>query len=244
MRRRHHIPMVLVALLATSACTTARLEYDRMTGTVFPQPATRNGTNYTLGTIYVQGSILLAVIEDDTAIAPLTGPANPADPNQYDYITEAEIDTVTMANRSSPVNGREWPCGWWIFNGTCREYNVWGLVANHFAENDDGTRDTGALGLMIDSALRSGFVNYYRNTTVNSDNPRYLRSTAHEIGHSFNLNHCDGDGSTTIMNQTGTITADWVFEFSAASLDHLQNHVKTAVWPGIGARNYACPHVH
>ena len=91
---------------------------------------------------------------------------------------------------------------------------------------------------------RSAFVTLYKNSVVSTDNGKYLRSTAHEIGHAFNLNHCDGDGSTTIMNQTGTVGDTYSYEFSSDSLDHLQDHDRDSVWPGIGPRDYDCPHVH
>lgn len=227
-----------------AGCTSARLEYDRMTGTAFPQPETVSGQTVTFTTIYLQGNILLSVMEDDTAIAPLTGPFNPADPNQYDYITKAELEALELANRSSPIGKVEWKCTFWIFSGTCTRYHVYGIVVDHYREYDNGTRSTGSMGLMYDPVERRAFVNYYKNTTVNSNNAKFLRSAAHELGHAFNLNHCDGDGSTTIMNTTGTVGNTFTYEFSSSSLDHLQNHDKAAVWPGIGPRHYACPHVH
>ena len=237
-----------MAFLLSSAllvgCTSAQLEYDRMNGTAFPQPETVAGDEVNFTTIYLQGDLLLGVQENDTAIARLTGPFNPADPNQYDYITTAELETLEAANRSSPVGALEWECNFWIFEGTCTRYHVYGIVVDHYREDDDGTRSTTTLGLMYDSIQRSAFTNYYRNTTVSSDNAKYLRSAAHEAGHAFNLNHCDGDGSTTIMNQTGTVGNNFTYEFSSSSLEHLQDHDRDAVWPGLSSRDYACPHAH
>lgn len=238
----------LVATLALvipfSACLTTRLEYDRMTGTAYPQEEVVSGETVNLTSMYLQGDVLLTVLEDDQNIAPLTGPADPLDPDQYDYITTAELDTLEMANRSSPVGKSEFSCSFWIFRGTCTRYHVYGIVANHFREADNGTRPTSTLGLMYNSPQRRAFVGYYKNATVQGDNAKYLRSTAHEIGHAFNLNHCDGDGSSTIMNQTGTVGDTFVYEFSTSSLVHLQDHDRDAVWPGISSRDYACPHVH
>lgn len=234
--------LVLCALLAS--CTGARVEYDRMTGTAFPQSETVDGEEVTLTSIYLQGSILLTVMYDDTGIAPLTGPFDATDPNQYDYITPAELETVELANRGSAIGKEEWSCNWWILKFTCSRYHVYGIVVDHYYESLAGARSTSTMGLMYTSANRRSFANYYKNSINNSNNAKYLRSTAHEIGHTFNLNHCDGDGSTTIMNQTGTVGDTFTYEFSSASLDHLQNHDKLAVWPGIGPRHYACPHVH
>ncbi len=238
------IMLTVVASLCVG-CTTVRLEYDRMTGTAFPAETTFGGKTVNFSTIFLKGNILVEVMQDDTTIAPLTGPTNPADPNQYDYITPAEIDSLVTAHRSSPIGSISWVCSSWGFvPSMCTRYHAYGLVVNHFEEKADGTRATGTLGWMYDSTTRSGFVNYYKNSIVNSHNQKYLRSAAHELGHAFNLNHCDGDGATTIMNQTGVVEDNYTYEFSAASLDHLQNHEKTAVWPGIGPRHYACPHAH
>ena len=230
--------------LALTGCVSAELEYDRMTGTAFPQPETVDGREVTLTSIYLQGNLLLGVDEDDTDIAPLTGPPNPMDPNQYDYITTAEIETLELANRQSGIAEDSWPCSFWIFEGTCTRYHVYGIVVDHYQEEDDGTRDENAMGWMYAPGDRSAFVNYYKHSVNNSDNGKYLRSTAHEVGHAFNTNHCDGDGSTTIMNTTGTVGDVYTYEFSATSLDHLQDHDRDSVWPGIGSRDYACPHVH
>lgn len=235
---------VLLASALLAGCTSVRLEYDRMTGTQLPQEETVDGEAVNLTSIYLQGDVLLAVMEDDIAIAPLTGPHDPADPDQYDYITDTELETVVLANRSSPIGVEEWECEWWIFSGTCRRYHVYGIVVDHYRERNDGTRDAGTMGRMYDSIERSGFVNYYKHSINNSDNAKYLRSTAHEIGHAFNLNHCDGDGATTIMNQTSVVGDSYTYEFSAASLEHLQDHPREVVWPGIGPRHYSCPHLH
>ena len=234
----------LLTLALFSGCTTVQLEYDRMTGTALPAETVFDGETVNLTTIYLQGDILLSVVEGDTNIAALTGPADPADPNQYDYINPAEIDALMVANRASPVAPTEWECEFWVFSGTCTQYHVYGLVLNHYYEAADGTRDTGTMGWMNDPVQRSSFVNYYKNNTVKTNNQKYLRSTAHELGHAFNMNHCDGDGATTIMNQTSVVDDVYTYEFSASSLDHLQNHTRDAVWPGMGQRDYVCPHVH
>ena len=243
------LSMVAVGALATG-CTTARVEYDRMTGTQYPQPVTVSGDQVDLTSIYWQGERIVTVTEDDTNIAALTGPANPLDPNQYDYINRAELETLETANRTDPIGSSTFNCGLWN-RFTCTRYHLYGAVVNHFWEGDCGTacRNTGLLGLMYAGASgvtndRSAFVGFWKNSTVNSDNGKFLRSTAHEIGHAFNNNHCDGDGSTTIMNQTGVVGNTYNYQFSATSLDHLQNHADTAVWPGLGARDYACPHSH
>ncbi len=95
--------VVVCLAVCAMACTSAEVEYDRMTGTVYPQSVTVAGDTVDFTSIYLQGDILLSVDEDDTAITPLTGPANPLDPNQYDYINPAEIDALEIANRDATV---------------------------------------------------------------------------------------------------------------------------------------------
>lgn len=250
MRSMPTLTIMAAGLVVLAGCTTARIEYDRMSGTQYPQPEMVSGEEVNLTTIYWQGERLVTVNEDTTGIAPLTGPANPLDPNQYDFITLAEIETIETANRTDPISSSSFACG--FQNAfTCTRYHLYGIVVNHYWEGDCGVacRNTGLLGLMYAGGSgvtndRSAFVTFWKNSTVNSDNGKYLRSTAHEVGHAFNLNHCDGDGSTTIMNQTGVVGNTYTYEFSATSLDHLQNHDDDDVWPGMGARHYSCPHVH
>lgn len=92
------LPVYAVLWLAVG-CTSAELEYDRMQGTTFPQPEVVAGDNVHFQSIYVQGKLILGVDEDDTGIRPLSGPANPMDPNQYDYITPSEIETLDLSRR-------------------------------------------------------------------------------------------------------------------------------------------------
>jgi hypothetical protein len=223
--------------LSLSGCASVYLEYDRMTGTAFPPAQTVDGSKVTLETIYASEAILLSVHEDQTSIAALTGPPNPADPNQYDYITEAELDTLEQANRSVPVAPLSYICfDRGFFPTWCTRYYIYGIVTNHFYEENNGTRQPSVLGIMWATTNRRAFANFYRNTTVNSDGAKYLRSTAHEVGHAFDLHHGDGDGSTDIMNQTGVVGNNYVFRFvAAASRNHLRDHDKRCVFPGISA---------
>lgn len=230
-----HVTVVVLLAVLASGCTSYKLEYDRMTGTAFPPAQTVSGNNVTLATIYADAGYLLIVQEDGTGIAPLTGPPDPNDPNQYDYITEAELDTLESTNRAVAVPPASWPCGWWIFSTTCSQYFLYGIVVNHYYEEDDGTRRTTIMGIMWTADNRRSFANFYKNTTVSGNGGKYLRSTAHEIGHAFNLHHEDGDGATTIMNQTGVVGNNYVYDFSATSQTHLDDHPANCVRPGTGA---------
>jgi hypothetical protein len=208
-----------------------------MENTAFPTAQVRNDTTYTIPSIYARVGYLVAVDTSDTNIAALTGPANPNDPNQYDYITEAELDALETARRSSAVGSTSYICftkG--IVPTYCTDYHIYGIVANHFYEDPAGVRSTSTMGIMWTTNNRRAFANFYRNGTVSGDGGKYLRSTVHEIGHAFDLHHPDGDGSTDIMNQTGVVGNNYVYRFlAAASTDHLANHDKACVWPSLSA---------
>jgi len=217
--------LCLLTLCPLAGCTTTHLEYDRMSGTTFPPAQTVNGETVTLTSIYLKAGKLLAVTEDDTAIAALSG----------DSISNSELDSLESANRSSPMDPAERPCGFWIFRGTCTDYHLYGIVVNHFGEDSSGNKSTSLMGRMWTTGNRRAFANFYKNTTVSGDGGKYLRSAAHEIGHAFNLHHEDGDGVKTIMNQTSVVGDNYAYEFSATSLNHLKNHPAHCVFPGTGS---------
>ena len=98
-------------------------------GTQYPQPVTVSGDQVDLTSIYWQGERIVTVTEDDTNIAILTGPANPLDPNQYDYINRAEIETLETANRANPIGSSTFNCGLWN-RFTCTRYHLYGVVVN------------------------------------------------------------------------------------------------------------------
>lgn len=224
------IPLAPILMLA--ACTSTQIEYDRMTGTTFPPAQTVGGKTVTIPSIYGTEGYAVAINEDQTNIAALTGAINPLDPNEYDYITEAELDNLETANRSVAVDKTSHSCGWWIFKGTCTQYFIYGVVVDHYYEEADGTRSTTTMGIMWTSNRR-GFANFYKNTTVSGDGGKYLRSAAHEVGHAFNLHHEDGDGSSDIMNQTSVVGSTYVYQFlAAASTNHLKDHPTQCKMPG------------
>lgn len=238
MNPRRVVPWIALAtLVMLSGCISTRIEYDRMTNTAFPADQTVAGKTVTIPSIYATENYIVGVTQDETNIAALTGPANPADPNQYDYITESELDTLERAHRSSPVAKTSYICSSLGFFPTyCTEYHIYGIVVNHWSEDDNGVRDKSAMGLMWTDDNRRAFTNYYRNTTVSGNAGKFLRSAAHEIGHAFNLHHPDGDGSSDIMNQTGVVGDSYVYQFlAAASKNHLKDHDAGCKYPSLSA---------
>ena len=219
------IATTMVSGLLLASCTHLHIEFDRMSGTAYPADQTVSGSTVSLESIYDTLWTSVTVDEDTTNITPLTGPFDPADPDQYDYITEAELDTVEAANRTSPVGTVS--CG-----NYCTQYHLYGVVVDHYYEDSFGTRWTGVLGIMWTSNTRA-FAMFYKNGTVQGDAGKYLRSVAHEVGHAHNMHHGDGDGSMTIMNQTKTVGNTYNYAFSTDSTTHWQNHANSCKRPGI-----------
>ncbi|WP_193369318.1 hypothetical protein [Pelagibius marinus] len=221
---------VLAAALLASACTATNLEFDRMTGTAFPQDQTVSGDTVNLESIYLDAGRLLIVQEDDINIAPLTG----ATGTPQNCISNAELDSLMSANRSSQIGVVTYPCG--LNNAaTCTRYQVYGIVVDHFGRSGgSGACSTTLIGRMWRTGDRSAFAIFYKNNTVQTNGMKYLRSAAHEIGHALNLHHDDGDGSQTIMNQTSVVGNSFTFEFSTQSQTHLDDHRDVCANAGTG----------
>ncbi len=202
----------LVACCLLSSCVS--VEFDRMVGTTFPTAQFVNGSSVDINSIYLDAGFRVSVEEDDTNIAELNLPQN-------DCISDAELDAIENSHRSSPLFPSMWT------------YYLYGVVVNHYGEVLDACSPNWVLGKMWNHHTRSAFAIFYLHSSIQAGSPEYLRTTVHEIGHALNLHHEDGDGSTTIMNQTGDLDEDnWVFEFSADSVDHLQNHPNQCKYPG------------
>ncbi|WP_447978400.1 hypothetical protein [Candidatus Nitrospira bockiana] len=223
---------LLLLGISSAGCVTTHLEFDRMTGSAFPAAQTVDGDQVTLTSIYANAGHVLVVNEDETDIPALGG----EDLIDEDCITNAELDALETDHRASQVEAASFECGWGWFRTTCTRYHLYGVVVNHYGTNSSGTScDTGLLGRMWSTSKRQAFAMYYKNSTVNGNPKKYLRSAAHEIGHAYNLHHEDGDGSTTIMNQTGVVGDSFVYEFSDTSQTHLKEHPAQCKFPGTGS---------
>jgi hypothetical protein len=215
--------VLLLALPVLAGCVSAELEFDRMTGTAYPPDQIVSGNTVNLSWIYFTGGQFLAVDEDDTGISALSGT----------YISDAELDSLESANRGSTVGPETWTCRFFNRDYDCVRYHVYGIVTDHLYELTDGTNKPTIMGIMWTDDRR-GFAMFYQNSTVSSNGAKYLRSAAHEIGHAYNLHHSDGDGSSTIMNQTKVVGNSFVYEFSPGSDTHLRDHPDNCRYPGMG----------
>ncbi|BCA56457.1 hypothetical protein W02_35970 [Nitrospira sp. KM1] len=213
------LSLMVVLLMSCLLVSCVALEFDRMSGTSFPPSHMVNGQSVTLRTIYDEAGIKLDVQEDETNIQPLNIAQN-------DCISDAELDTLESSHRQLSI----FPTSICPFD-FCNTYHLYGVVVNHYGEVLDACLPEFVLGKMWDGHTRSAFAIFYRMATIQSNGPEYLRTTAHEMGHAFNLHHSDGDG-TSIMTQTDDLEGTAVFRFSDQSRDHLMNHPARCKFPG------------
>jgi len=204
------------------------VEYDKMAGTAFPLPETVGGSTVTVSSIYDKVGIKLTVIEDDTSIPRLLDPVSPSDPYENDFITPPEIDNVLMAGH------RRFPIGP-VTVGRHTRYHVYGIVVDHYFQKSDGTKTTTMMGVTLTSPAgnQRPFAIFYRNANISGSNAKFLRTTAHEIGHVFNLHHEDGDGRKSIMNTSETVGNRFDYRFVRCEKSHLKCHPKVYVWPEV-----------
>lgn len=206
----HRVIFLCLVLLASSCVS---VEFDRMSGTAFPDEQFKNGENHSINSIFLDAGILVVVDEDDTNIPALNISDN-------ECISDAELDSLEQGYRNSPLFPDD------------NTYYLWAVVVDHFGEVLGACSPNFVLGKMWSTHTRSALALFYPHSTIQNDDERYLRTTVHEIGHALNLHHEDGDGTTTIMNQSGDIGDDWVYGFSLDSQDHLQNHPSKCKYPG------------
>lgn len=210
---------------------TAFLEIDMMQGTAFPPDELLFDNRFhTLQDIYLQSGIVLDIRIDENNIPDIAGTDN-----RY---TDAELDNLMATHRNSN------------FQETGNKMSAYLVVVTRYIDVD-------VLGVMFDSAERGGCAVFHSHSLVNTDNIAFLRTTAHELGHEFNLHHEDGstyneNGTLkhTIMNQTGVILnsiSGWPagvgLTFRGHESTHLSNHGITNVKPG-GGRFYKCNSEH
>lgn len=211
---------------------TAFLEIDMMQGTAFP-PDEHLFENrlHTLQDIFLQAGIVLDIRLDENNVPDLSGPDG--------TYTDAELDNLVLAHRNPN------------FRATLNKMSAYLIVATQNDRHD--------LGVLINTRLRLGCAVFHNEALINTDDLAFLRTTAHEVGHQFNLHHEDGatyneNGITklSIMNQTRVIqdsSSGWPngvgLTFRENERKHLSSHQKRYVEPAVfGAVFYKCNAEH
>lgn len=210
------------------------LEIDKMMGAEFPPGVNSmaavvwDDESHTLSDIYSKAGITLEIKVGDENI-----------PNLGEGYTERELIALMTTNSSRGRSGNE--------AGDMYAYLliVNGLYDPEDLSNPGPTPDI--LGIMF-SPRREGTAVFYKQPTIHDEPIAYLRTSAHEVGHQFNLHHRDGSVKTingpqvqkkfTIMNQTGVIQkyGGWPngisLGFGPLETSHLAEHPMETVAPG------------
>lgn len=208
------------------------VELDRLDSTAVdwePRVLFRNSRIETPRRTYTTAGLLLDLREDQTVADPRAGTMRAGGP-----FSDAEVtDFFTAAeNMESQTLGGEW-----FFH------------VSLLTTRDEPAASCCTLGRMFRTADRRGMVVF---TGAVSGPEQYLRTWLHEMGHGFNLSHCEADAiiardamgapimcsyttlGTNLMNQTCGLTAAFTYEFAASAVTHLTTHPENEVRPGAG----------
>jgi len=155
---------------------TSYVEIDKMRGLEFPPNNVQfEDKNYTLESIYEEAGIDLTIIYDDENIPNLGGP--------HAVYNNAELDSLVKTYKNP-----YWP------QDTKRDMAAYLVVVT--------THDQGWLGLMwritTGKPWRDACAVFYNQPlnppsptpTLGNDKRAFLRTSAHELGHEFNLHAC------------------------------------------------------
>lgn len=138
--------------------------------------------------------------------------------------TDAEIHSFLVSHQDDPAPADTWP--------------LYAAVLSRHSE--------GLPGMMIFHGQRKAAVVFAGES---SDDARYLRSLAHQLGRALNLLYSDGDawrGSATyskgysLANPTWRLSANWNFAWSAASLSHFYHHLPNRWEPQVKEKFINC----
>jgi hypothetical protein len=220
----------------------ATLEMDKMEGTEFPPNSVDfEGKKYNLQSIYSEAGLTLEVDSDESTISNLKGP--------HAAYKDGELDSLMKAHRNPFAQGDKISAWLVVVNGLFYDENP--------PEGQEPGPSPAILGRMFDPQQRLGTAVFYANDMIRTDPKAFLRTTAHEVGHQFNLHHPDGTSFTqngitkyTIMNQTRIIRGSsegWPlaigFKFGDQESIHLSSHPIKNVKPG-GGPFYYCNAEH
>jgi hypothetical protein len=229
----------------------AILEIDKMEGTMFPPgerirfenpftnpPITFENKTYNLKGIFSNAGIELDINSNEAQI-PFFGDG---------LFSEADLYSL-MSNYSgrSETSSHDMYAYLVIVNG----------IVSDRDQNGNVVPLPTVLGAMWDIEGRKGTAVFYKNELIRNEPIAFLRTSAHEIGHQFNLHHRDGSVSIngsqkkfSIMNQTDIIVnyGGWPdgisLEFGPLESKHLSHHNIDFVSPGRSPFNGKCEDEH
>jgi hypothetical protein len=205
------------------------IEMDKLTTVDFPPRVIwRDNTLNTARRTYTAAGMILDIRQDEDVIDPIAGTAF------------SDADLVDFFNANSNMDDDAFTGEWYMHAAFLTNYDLgipgWNILGIMWADN------------------RRGYALFENAFTADAN---YLRSMLHEMGHGFNLTHCDGDAipqrdasgnlvftpggaiviqtdGTSIMNQTGASAANWNYDFTNQSETHIRTFSANEVQPGQG----------
>lgn len=211
--------------LLLTGCISAQLELDKMTNTSFPPdryvPPGASGPDdhLSIPRIFRAGGRLVATNEDDDipTMAPLDH-----------CITIDELEDLVLTYRDDPTSPTSHAC----YGGfTCTDHHVYGAIIGYDYGGSTGACQHSKVGFIGDPANRGVFFVFQSAGGLMSSERNFLKATAHELGHTFNLHHEDAEDGSLMTD--GLHEED--FFFSPRSQTHLTDHPEDKVWPNMGA---------
>jgi hypothetical protein len=214
------------------------VEFDAIDTVDWPPVAIwRNNTINTLRRTYTRGGLLLDTRYDEEVTDPLAG---------VDFTMADMVDFFD--DNSSLEDDTLGDDEWYFHVALLTTMDTW--HPNFIV-----------YGIMYDVDNRQGAAVFADAIPTDEE---YLRTLAHEMGHGFNLTHCDGDADpqrdnngnlvrdangfiqwntlgTSIMNQSSALANNWDYFFSVDSWVHLTMHPLNEVQPGSGNMSFNDP---
>lgn len=198
-------------------------EFDRVGSVDWPPTAIwRNNAINSLQRTYTNAGLIIDWRFDQSV----------QDPNAGADFTDADVSN--FSSNHSTLSGDVYT-------------NEWYFHVSLLTTRDEPNAGFVTYGRMFDTNNRQAMVIFVDNLPGDGE---YLRSLMHEMGHGFNLTHCEGDAvlqfdaagnitgvntqGTTIMNQSWTLANNWGYTFSGDSQTHLTNCPVNEVAPGPG----------
>ncbi len=229
--RKELLCCLLASLVVTGCAKPVFMEMDKMTGVTFPPDFvadTSTGASVTLDDIYSadgKARIALDVKKDNTSI--------PAE----NTVNNQRLHQLMTANRNP------------AFSETAKKWTSYQIFVKKYGPNPS------VLGIMfdydgadLDNLPREGSAVFYDAHAASWSGQRLqdelFLTSAHELGHSFNLHHTDWEGTSfsngsTIMSYS--LTPDVLWRISSSSTEHLkrtQNHPNLYVKPRTNAKPF------
>lgn len=213
---------------------TVFLEIDKMQGTEFPPKivtATSTGCSVSHFELFDDGGLALDVIQDNSSISP------------ENEVTRQRLHQLMTANRNP------------AYEETSKKWSTYIIVVKKYQPDPD------VLGVMFDYGAddlnnlpREGCAVFYDAHSDGWSGQRLkdelFLTSAHELGHCFNLHHTDWEGTSfeegsTIMSYS--LTPDVLWKISDRSFKHFtlsNDHPIEYVKPGDGAKDFGTITVH